>query len=238
MTNIVILDNRVHRDLTVSPAPSAGFGDARNFVPVVVDEFPDLVLHYPILFSKDAQTGALYCGAMLGIDAGENLFLDRPADVYRPLNLRRDPFYMAGEMLAIDLDSPRVNAAGGKALFTASGTATPYLESITAIMRELHPGLERTRHFVETLIRLKLIEPIDMDIGFDDGSKRMLQGLYTVDRAALRALPDTQAVELFRRGYLQLCYLMTASLKQVPALARRKNGRLLEGNEMLSPGFA
>ena len=44
-------------------------------MPVVVSEFPLLAVHYPILLSKDADTGAFYCGAMLGFDAGENLFL-------------------------------------------------------------------------------------------------------------------------------------------------------------------
>ena len=57
-----------------------------------------LVVHYPILFSKDAQTGQFYCGAMLGFDEGENLFLEewREREFYRPLNLQRGPFFAAG----------------------------------------------------------------------------------------------------------------------------------------------
>ena len=63
-----------------------------------------------ILFSKDAETGGFYCGAMLGIDEGENLFLTegRSFDAYRPLNLQRGPFFTAGSDIAIDLDHPRV----------------------------------------------------------------------------------------------------------------------------------
>jgi hypothetical protein len=49
----------------------------------------------------------------------------------------------------------------------------------------------------------------------------------------LRALPDNAVVDLFRKGYLQLIYLMIASLKQVPVLAQKKNRRLLAASASL-----
>ncbi len=76
MSNIVVLDSLSHRKLRVHAQPALQYGDNQRFVAVVVNEFPILALHYPILFSKDADTGQFYCGAMLGFDAGENLFLD------------------------------------------------------------------------------------------------------------------------------------------------------------------
>ena len=82
---------------------------------------------------------------------------------------------------------------------------------------------------------LKLIEPISISLSFDDGSKRELAGLYTINREALRALPDANVVELFRRGYLQLIYLMIASVKQIPVLAKKKNDRILQDSGVL-PG--
>src|SRR5438477_12200661 len=102
-----------------------------------------------------------------------------------------------------------------------------------AMVRDLKPGLEMTKAFVEDLAGLKLIEPIDIDLAFDDGSKRQLAGLYTVNQKALHALPDPAVIELFRKGYLQLIYLMIASLKQVPVLARRKNNALLKPSAQL-----
>ena len=109
MTNIVILNNLTHRDVRVQAEASAKFGDNQRFVPVVIAEFPLLVTHYPVLFSKDSETGAFFCGAMLGIDEGENLFLKngKGHEGYRPLNLQRAPFFVAGEDLAIDLAYPR-----------------------------------------------------------------------------------------------------------------------------------
>ena len=230
MTNIVVLNTEAHRDLRVRAKASARFGDDQRFVPVVVGEFALLAVHYPILLSKDAETGAFYAGAMLGFDERENLFLDEAKgfDAYRPLNLQRAPFFAAGDELAIDLDSPRVDEVEGELLFDDRGTPTPYLQGIMNAFRELNPGMERTRRFIETLLALKLVETVTIDLAFDDGTRRITEGLYTIDQDALRVLPDDAVVDLFRKGYLQLIYLMIASLKQVPVLARRKNLKLLE----------
>ena len=65
---------------------------------------------------------------------------------------------------------------------------------------------------------------------FDDGGRRTLTGLYTINHEALRALDDATVLDFFRKDYLQLVYLMIASLKQVPVLARMKNDALLQSS--------
>ncbi len=235
MTQIVPLNKEAHRTLTVDGRASAAYGDSRRFVQVVVNEFPHLVVHYPILFAKDAKTGRFYCGAMLGFDEDENLFLDqwRDRQFYRPLSLQRAPFYTHGDELAIDLDDPRVGADGGKPLFDEFGQPTRYLQSIIWAFQDLKPGIELTKVFIARLLELNLIEPVDIEVEFDDGSLRNCVGLYTINQDGLSRLPDATVVELFRRGYLTLIHLMIASQKQLPVLARRKNGRLRAGTEML-----
>ena len=235
MTQIVPLNKVAHRSLTVDGRASAAYGDSRRFVQVVVNEFPHLLVHYPILFAKDANTGRFYCGAMLGFDEDENLFLEqwRDREFYRPLSLQRAPFYTHGDELAIDLDDPRVGAEGGKALFDEFGQPTRYLQSIIWAFQDLKPGIEITKVFIARLVELNLIEPVDLEVEFDDGSLRNCVGLYTINQDVLSRLPDATVVELFRRGYLTLIHLMIASQKQLPVLARRKNGRLRAGTEML-----
>jgi SapC len=231
MSNIVLLDSRSHRNLRVHARPAAQYGDNQRFVPVIVSEFQALAMHSPVLFSKDADTGQFYCGAMQGFDVGENLLLDehRKLDVYRPLNLQRGPFVAAGTDLAIDLDHPRVAPSGDQALFTEAGEPTHYLQSVMGLMRDLRPGLERTRIFIDTLLGLKLIEPMTIAARFDDGVNREFTGLYTVNREQLQQLADGAVLDLFRRGYLQLIYLLLASLGHVSELAQRKNRSLLPG---------
>jgi hypothetical protein len=240
VTNIVLLNSEAHRSLRVQTKASAAYGDNRRFVQVVINEFPHLVLHYPILLSKDADTGAFFCGAMLGFDEGENLFLDESKGhrTYRPLNLQRMPFYTHGSDLAIDLDHPRVNADKGQALFTEKGEPTTYLESIMSTFRDLRPGMEMTRQFITTLMQLQLVQPIDISLRFDDGATRDLTDLYTVNETALRELPESTIVELFQRNYLKPIYLMIASVKQIAVLGQKKNERLLRGTEALAGRFA
>lgn len=235
MTQIVPLDKEAHRSIKVDGRPSPAYGDDRNFVEVMVTEFPLLVVHYPLFFSKNANTGAFYCGVMLGFMEGENLFLKEweEREFYRPLTLQRGPFYAQGPNLAIDLDHPRVGAEGGKPLFTEYGQPTAYLQRIIWAFQDLKPGIQTTQVFVARLLELNLIEPVDIEVEFEDGSKHQCVGLYSVNQETLSRLPDEVVVELFRRGYLRLIHLMIASLKQFPVLARKKNGRLLEATRGL-----
>jgi len=230
MTRIALLDQEAHRALKVEARAAAAYGDNQRFVQVTVSELPHLVVHYPVLFSKSAQTGAFFCGAMLGFDPGENLFLQEWAQggLYRPLMLQRGPFYAQGPKLAIDLDDPRVGVEGGTPLFTEHGEPTAYLHSVRYAFTELTSGTEATKGFIVRLLELNLIEPIDIDAEFDDGTARNCVGLYTVNQEKLSTLPDATVVELFRRGYLRFMHLMIASRRQVPVLARMKNRRLLE----------
>jgi hypothetical protein len=229
LSKIVRLNSEEHKNLKIRTEASASLGDGQRFVPVVLNEFQFLVAHYPLLFSKDAETGAFYCGAVMGFDEGENLFLDE--DCYRPLNLRRMPFYTAGDDVAIDLDHPRVGDSG-EALFTDAGEPTQFLAGTVGALREVRHGLDKMKDFIDTLLKLKLIEGLSVTLAFDDG-KRDLQGLYTINRDALAGLQDAEVLELFRSGYLQHIHLMIASLRQVANLANKKNRRLLQASDGL-----
>ena len=231
MTQIVVLNSRAHAALRVHAGASAQHGDNQRFVPVVVSEFAPLALHYPILLSKDAETGQFYCGAMLGFDVAENLFVQdhRTQAAYRPLNLQRGPFLTSGSDLAVDLDHPRVTPSGEQALFGETGESTPYLLSIMALMRTLATGAEQTKAFIAVLLALKLVESVSIEAQFDDGSRRDVAGLYTVNRDALRDLPDDAVIMLFRRGYLPLIHHLLASLSHVSTLAQKKNRQFLPG---------
>jgi hypothetical protein len=236
MTQIVPLDKEAHKSLKVDARASAAYGDNKRFAYVIVNEFPQLVVHYPILFAKDASTGEFYCGAMLGFDEGENLFLEEWSDLqfYRPLSLQRVPFYAHGPEVAIDLDHPRVGVPDGKALFTEYGQPTKYLQSIIWAFQDLKPGIEVTKNFIARLLELQLIEPVDVEAEFDDGRIINCEGLYTVNQDTLSRLPDAAVVELFRRGYMRLIHYMIGSMKQFPVLARKKNARLLQQTEGLA----
>jgi hypothetical protein len=140
-----------------------------------------------------------------------------------------------GPELAIDLDDPRVGAVSGQPLFTELGQLSRYLQRLIWAFQDLQPGIEQTQIFIARLLELNLIEPIDIEVEFEDGTLRHCDGLYTINQESLSRLGDAVVVELFRRGYLALVYMMIDSLKQVRVMARTKNAHLLKKTEGLVP---
>lgn len=227
--NLVPLNTHQHASVRLRPQPP----EIPHFVEITGGEFPAAAAVCPIFFAKNPETGAFYAGALFGFKPGEFL-LGGPEEgppPYVPLDRQRAGFYVAGEDIAIDLDNPRFAASGseGEALFDEDGRPGPVLRQIQRLLGQLVRGKEETEAFIARLLELKLIEPVDISLRFDDGETLVLDGLYTVSLDALRELDDGEVLQLFRSGRLQWIYLVSASLKQVGVLAERRNRMLARG---------
>ena len=181
----------------------------------------------PIMLTKDPETGAFLIIAVLSLKPGESpLKSIKERGGFTPLALQCYGFYTTDEHIAIDRDNPRFSETEGEPLFTASLQPDDCLRQVQIGLGRLQAGDEATAVFVQSLMELKLIEPIDMSLKFDDGEHLTLKGLYTVGVDALREIEDAAAVRLFRAGHLELVYLMATSLKQFEVLAQLRNQRL------------
>ena len=135
--------------------------------------------------------------------------------------MQRDGFFIAGEHIAIDRNNPRFSETDGEPLFDGTNQPGIALRRIQRALGHLKAGIEITDRFIRALAEVKLIEPIDISLSFDTcGERLVLQGLYTVSLDGIRTLGDAPAIRLLRAGHLQLAYTMTASLEQLPVLAR------------------
>jgi len=224
-----ILNSEAHRHLQITSGPGVPHP---HFAMVVVGEYPAAASNCPIFFAKDSATGEFYSGALFGFEPGETLFEkgrrnDGGDAAFRPLDLQRQGFFTSGENIAVDLAHPRFGPGASIALFDDQGMPSDALRKIQSVLGQLHAGFEATRAFIAELLRLRLIEPIDISLRFDDGKSLQLDGLYTVSRDALNDLPDQEIAGLFRKGYLQAAMCMTFSLNQLAVLAQRRNERLL-----------
>ena len=201
-----------------------------HFVEITAGEFAGAAAVCPIFFAKSPETGAFYAGALFGFKPGENLVGPSEDELppYIPLDRQRAGFYVSGENIAIDLDNPRFASAGseGEALFDDGGEPGPALRQIQRMLGQLVRGKQDTDAFIARLLDLRLIEPVDVSLRFDDGEDLVLDGLYTVSLDILRDLPDGDVLKLFRDGHLQWIYLMAGSLKQIGVLAERRNRKL------------
>lgn len=241
MANPVALNNKTHRNVRVNTARGAEFGENIHMVPVIADELGNLVLDYPICLIKDPETGQFKLSALLGLDPGENLYLDggRWDALHVPLHVQRQPFMVGysapgggngnqgNPVITIDMDSRRVQQSEGEALFQEDGSNTPFLDDMNNLLAGLMDGMKSTEIFVETLANHDLIEPAQFNIEFADGEKKRYEGLYTVNDEKLAALKGDQLEDLHSRGYLRATSLMMASLGHVTRLISKKNARRL-----------
>ena len=222
MPNLQLLNPQSHAGLRLRTTEEA----ASHFVQIVIAEFAAAAACCPILFSKEPATGAFYAGAVFGFKAGENLLgAVEERGGFKPLTLQREGFFLSDRHIAIDRDHARFSEHEGELLFDAAAAPGTALRAIQRVLGDLHSGLEQTKAFIAALANLKLIEPIDVSLHFDDGERITLQGLYTVSLDRLRELDDAAALGLFRAGHLQFAYTMTASIKQIGRLAHIRNRR-------------
>lgn len=239
MANYQLLNNIDHKDLKVVIDRSAQYGDDVWYAATFPSEFRNVQRHYPIIFTRDPDSGAFEAVAMFGFEQGENLFLDENGwqAGYIPLNVMRLPFLIGfqernegGEttrepVITVDMDSPRVGTERGEAVFLEHGGNSPYIEQIGSILKVLHEGVKSAETFYRVVAELDLLESFVLDVQLDDGSEHRMAGFYTINEDRLKELDPEHLSMLNRRGYLEAIYMAIASMSHLPDLIERKNRR-------------
>ncbi len=229
MTQFVALHPQLHQQLRVDTRRIEALGAEQHLVPVVLSEFLKLVVHYPIVFSKNSETGQFVCSALLGFSAGENLFWRKGQwqSIYTPLQIMRQPFFVGEQqgqiLICIDVESELLKTGEGEAIFDNKGQETSYLQQAKTRLAALINGESETQAFINNLLSLNLIMPMALDISFANQQQQRIQGLYTINEEALEQLTSEQLLQLQQQGYLKPIYTMIASLGQIYALIQKKN---------------
>jgi hypothetical protein len=233
MSRYEMLDRARHRQLRVRTGYGAALGDSVMSVMTYPMEFRDIQGCYPILFTKDPNTGGFVAVAMLGLEAGQNLFLQdtRWDATYVPVMVQRQPFLIAtsGEgdekppVVSLDLDHPRVSQDEGEALFDSTGEPSEFLKRKIALLDKLYRGLQHGSGFVDALLKHQLLVQVVLDLAFADGDKKTLQGFYCIAEERLYQLKGDALESLNQAGYLQPVFMAVASLSRVRDLIERRN---------------
>lgn len=243
MVNHVLLDNVTHKNLRIRTALGKGCGYDVNVVRVFPSEFAQLQREYPLFFVKNAESGHFETIALLGFSERENLYLTGTGwdAQYVPLAVQRQPFLIGFQeqivdglprqvpVVHLDLDHPSVGNGEGEPVFLPHGGESPYLQRISSILATIRQGHETSRSLSQLLVGLELIESIAVDVEFDDGSKQVLAGLYSINEDAFRGLSANGLKELHDKGHLRDIYMLLASLLNVRHLIERKNRLLSRG---------
>jgi hypothetical protein len=233
MSQYQVLNREKHRRLRVRTGCGAALGDAVMYVMTYPMEFRDIQSCYPILFTKDPNTGGFFAAAILGLEAGQNLFLqgDRWDATYVPTMVQRQPFLIAtgreGDdkppVVSLDLDHPRVSQDEGEVLFDSEGEPSEFLNQKIRLLDKLHRGLQHGSGFIDTLLQHQLLVQIVLDLAFADGGKKTLQGFYCIAEERLYQLKGDVLESLNQAGYLQPVFMAVASLSRVRDLIERRN---------------
>src|SRR5882724_826048 len=184
MARHVLLNNVEHKAMRVITTRSAALGDNVMSAIVVPAEFRSVQACYPIVFQKRSDTGQFQPLALFGFEERENLFLTESGwdASYIPLSVERQPFLIGGRgsaqqtappqlVVHVDLDSPRISSTQGEPVFLEYGGTTAFLNRTSALLYQLHAGLESTPAFVDALLNLDLLESFVIDIELKDGSR-------------------------------------------------------------------
>ena len=225
MSRLERLNPQHHAHLRLRPRT----GPDPHFIEIVPAEFAAAAACFPVLLSKDPAAGTFYPGVMLGLKPGEAPLRDiADRGGFEPLNLQRDGFFISEDGISIDRENPRFSEIEGEWLFDEAQQPSTCLRRIQRALGQLHEGAARSVALIRSLVDLKIVEPIDIALSFDNGERLTLQGLYTVSRDVLRDLGDADVLRLFRSGHLQLAHTMAGSLNQLSILAQARNRRLCD----------
>lgn len=248
MPKHVMLNNVAHKDLRVITRHAVQFGDNVGSVLTFPTEYGDVQREYPIFFRKDPQTGEFQSVALLGFQPDENLFLDENGwnAAYIPGIVARGPFLIGFQqqevggdlrrepVIHVDLDNPRISTTEGEPVFLPQGGNSRYLERIGTTLQGIHQGLAVSKAMFEAFGALDLIEPVNVEIKFNDEEQYNLRGLYTISEERLAKLAGESLFKLNSAGFLQGAFLVIASLNNVKKLIDMKHKRRRRQAEMAS----
>jgi len=233
MSQYEVLDKEKHQQLKIKTGHGAALGDAVMYVMTYPMEFRDIQSCYPILFTKDPNSGGFFAAALLGFEADQNLFLmDNSWDAsYVPAIVQRQPFLIAtgGEsdkaspVVSLDLEHPRVNQDEGETLFDSEGGPTEFLNQKISVLDKLHRGMQHSGGFIDALLQHDLLEQITLDLTFNNGDTKSLQGFYSIAEEKLYELKGDVLESLNQAGFLQPVFMAVASLSRMRDIIERRN---------------
>ena len=226
---IVSLDRENHSKLRLRSLGNLAFSAETPLVPLLTTEFVQAARDYPIAFVRGAD-GALLPVALTGAPGGKYVFVDANGQWearYLPAYVRRYPFVFAQtgpEQLTVCFDEvcPALNDVEGVPLFEDNGEPAPALQQVLALMTDYQTHAQFTQTFMQRLEASGLLMEATAKADLADGRSMQLTGLWVVDEARLKDLPEVTLKAWCTSGELGLVYAHLLSLANLLEILRRQ----------------
>ena len=213
-----------------------GFGFAADFhiASIMVHEFARASSLYPVVFLEDKEQDSFRPVVLMGMDAGENLFVGADGKwqaSYVPAIIRRYPFALAsaGEegkyTVCIDEGSELISETEGVPLFNEQGEPAEALENVKRYLGELQQMDAFTNEFCKYMVAHNMLTPLNMRVQQADQVKN-INGCYVINEERLNGLSVDGFMELRDKRYLPAVYAHLLSLAQIERLMTLKEDRL------------
>ncbi|MEI7784799.1 MAG: SapC family protein [Betaproteobacteria bacterium] len=213
-----------------------GFGFASDFhiASIMVHEFARASSLYPVVFLEDKEQDSFRPVVLMGMDAGENLFVGADGKwqaSYVPAIIRRYPFALAsaGEegkfTVCIDEGSELISETEGVPLFNEQGEPAEALENVKRYLGELQQMDAFTNEFCKYMVAHNMLTPLNMRVQQADQVKN-INGCYVINEERLNGLSADGFMELREKRYLPAVYAHLLSLAQIERLITLKDERL------------
>jgi hypothetical protein len=236
MSKVEILNSVDHGDLKIITERSEASGDGYMCVPTFPREFRSVQAHYPIVFSKNKQSGDFTPLALLGLEDNENLFLREGVwDAnYIPLCAEAKPFLIgSGQQsvgdegpqwsIHVDMSSPKLSREKGLPLFKEFGGNSEFVERMGGVLSAIHDGIGEVKPFTDLLVKLDLLESFAVETTLKNGQKANFTGFYVINEDRLANLSKDELLDLHASAYLFDIYMLVASLSHFQELFVRKH---------------
>ena len=228
---VVPVNQQRHAGKKIKQVEGFDFAASFHIAYVTTHEFVRSAAIYPLVFIEDKEKDEFRPVALLGLDAGENLFVGKDgkwAASYIPAIIRRYPFALsqAGDdgrfLVCIDEASELVNDTEGAALFDEKGEPTEVIENVKRYLSELQQMDAVTVEFCAFLAKHNLFVPLNMRVRQNDKMKN-ISGCYVINEERLNNLSDELFLEVRAKHYLPAIYAQLTSLSQIERLVMLKD---------------
>jgi len=234
---VVALNVRRHAALRLRTRPGFAHAAGLHMAALMQAEIVRASGLYPIVFVEDRENDSFRPMALLGLQQGENLFVDAGGQwrgAYIPAVVRAYPFALARAhrpdrfTVCIDAGSDMLSVSDGVPLFDDAGLPTPALEAAQAYLGDLWRMQLQTDAFARALAERNLLTPFTVAV--QRGTRTLeVAGAYVVNEQRLDSLSDVRLLELRQQGWLAAVYAHRTSLLQLERLEAGADGRAAGG---------
>ncbi len=234
---VVPVNKERHASTKIKDISSFDFASKFHIAYVTMHEFTRTASIFPIVFLEDKDKDEFRPVVLMGLNAGENLFVDANGKwqaSYVPAIIRRYPFALtpgAGNdqyVVCIDEASDLVSDAEGAALFDQKGEPTQVIENVKRYLAELQQMDALTRDFCKFLATHNMFTPLNMRVRDNDKVKNV-SGCYVVNEERLNGLSDERFLEIKNKSYLAPLYAHLISLAQTERLVKLQDDKTAAG---------